>query len=118
CDGTRPCPNGGACDLVARQCAPSGADLSMGDLAGVDLAGADLTQSCGTCPDATPLCIAGHCAPCNAASSPDDACKALDQTHTHCLTTGADAGRCVNCTGDGDCTQPHSLVCDPTAHAC
>ncbi|HZS35863.1 MAG TPA: hypothetical protein VFF06_03505 [Polyangia bacterium] len=120
CDATIACPNGGTCDLVARQCSTSASDLPvvLPDLAGVDLAGVDLTSTCTACPPEKPLCVSGACAPCNAATNADDACKALDQTRAHCLSTGPDAGRCVNCTTNGDCTQPHDLICDPTAHAC
>ncbi len=110
CDDARPCPNGFACDLTARECHAQ--IVSTGDMAvdSGDLAGC-------ACGGTTPICVAMSCVSCLSTSDGEGACAAVSPSTPHCETTGADAGACVGCRDAGDCGGA-TPFCDDATHAC
>lgn len=106
CDDARPCPNGFACNLNARECNPiivGGGDMGITD---IDMAGC-------TCGATTPICVAMTCVSCMSTSQPDQACAAASSSTPHCASDGS----CVGCRDAGDCGGA-TPYCDATTHQC
>ncbi|HEY2749708.1 MAG TPA: right-handed parallel beta-helix repeat-containing protein [Polyangia bacterium] len=110
CDDARPCPNGFACDLTAREC-------HVSSLGGADLAGLSTDMAGCSCSGPTPICVAMQCVSCLSTSDGDAACAAVSSTTPHCEPTGAAMGQCVGCRDAGDCGGT-TTFCDDGTHAC
>lgn len=103
CDDQAPCA-AGRCD-VHHRCVLDGGAPPQGDGPALEAGGGCMASS--ECAPATPICdgTTHGCVAC----SDDASCKARDATTPRCVS-----GRCVACTGDGDCGGA-TPICDGNA---